>query len=184
MRYNVATAYTAYAHQITTSTTNTLYRSITDYALTVCLREGVNPSNAEDIAQEVTIAVWARLSSFNYRKSSFRTWLHRITLDRIAEAYRKHARSGRDSQTLSDDQAHHEASGDAPRDDPHRTLLLDIRDTAGPNADLMDRVIALGDVPKAAASLDITTRAANQRLKRVGANYLRSSEQIDPTSVG
>jgi RNA polymerase sigma-70 factor (ECF subfamily) len=179
MRYNVATAYAAYSHQITTSTTNTLYRSITDYALTVCLREHVNPTDAEDIAQEVTIAVWARLNSFNYRKSSFRTWVHRITLDRIADAHRKQARTERDGQKFFDDQADQDASEVAPRDDPHRTLLLDIRDTAGPSADLMDRVIALGDVPKAAASLDITTRAANQRLKRVGAKYLAASEQID-----
>ena len=48
-----------------------------------------NREQAEDILQEVFIAVWNSGKSFNPKKASFVTWLHKITMNRCIDSHRK-----------------------------------------------------------------------------------------------
>jgi RNA polymerase sigma-70 factor (ECF subfamily) len=47
-----------------------------------------NRSDSEDLAQEIFIHVFSKLSSFKHQ-SSFSTWIHRITINKCNDWYRK-----------------------------------------------------------------------------------------------
>jgi len=51
-----------------------------DFIYNVAIRFLLNPADAQDLTQEVVIKVITKLSSYN-NKSSFRTWLYRITFN-------------------------------------------------------------------------------------------------------
>lgn len=50
-----------------------------------------NEADAEDLAQEVILQVWRRLSTFRF-ESGFRTWLTRVTINEVLQAYRQDRR--------------------------------------------------------------------------------------------
>lgn len=44
---------------------------------------------ADDILQEVFVTVWNSINKYNPKKAKFITWLHRITMNRCIDYYRK-----------------------------------------------------------------------------------------------
>ncbi|MGB5552960.1 MAG: sigma-70 family RNA polymerase sigma factor [Thermoanaerobaculia bacterium] len=59
-----------------------LYRQHVSKIYGLCLRMCANPAKAEDLTQEAFIRAWQKLGSFR-RQSSFRTWLHRLTVNLV-----------------------------------------------------------------------------------------------------
>jgi RNA polymerase sigma-70 factor (ECF subfamily) len=50
-----------------------------------------NQADSDDLAQEVVLKVWRRLSTFRW-ESSFRTWMTRVAINEVLQAYRQHQR--------------------------------------------------------------------------------------------
>src|ERR1700693_1803464 len=52
--------------------------------------DGMAPNgvDADDLQQEVLLKVWRRLSTFR-AKSSFRTWMTRVAINEVLQAYRR-----------------------------------------------------------------------------------------------
>jgi len=65
----------------------------------LCLRMTQNPSEAEDLAQEVFIQLFRKIGSFR-GESAFTTWLHRLTVNQVLMHFRK--RGVRMEQTTED----------------------------------------------------------------------------------
>lgn len=49
----------------------------------IAFRMVANPADAEDITQEILLKMITRLSIYNYKKASFRTWLYRIMVNHV-----------------------------------------------------------------------------------------------------
>ena len=65
-----------------------LIRRHQDYIYNVALRMVLNPLDAEDLTQEVLVKVITKLSQFQ-GKSSFQTWLYRITFNHFLNTKKK-----------------------------------------------------------------------------------------------
>jgi RNA polymerase sigma-70 factor, ECF subfamily len=54
----------------------------------ICLRMTGNPTEAEDLTQDVFVLVFRKLGSFR-GESAFTTWLHRLTVNQVLMHFRK-----------------------------------------------------------------------------------------------
>lgn len=52
-------------------------------------RLGLEPGRAEDVAQEVMVAVWRKAGSFDRRKANASTWIFRIARNRRIDLFRR-----------------------------------------------------------------------------------------------
>jgi RNA polymerase sigma-70 factor, ECF subfamily len=66
----------------------TLYERHHRRVYSLCLRMLANPTEAEDLAQEVFIQLFRKLGSFR-GESAFTTWLHRLTVNHVLMHFRK-----------------------------------------------------------------------------------------------
>ncbi|HUT74468.1 MAG TPA: RNA polymerase sigma factor [Armatimonadota bacterium] len=71
-----------------TAALDELYRRHGDYVYTLCLNLCGNPDDAQDLLQETFVRAWRGLPKFVGR-SSFSTWLYRITVNVTREARRR-----------------------------------------------------------------------------------------------
>jgi DNA-directed RNA polymerase specialized sigma24 family protein len=151
---------------------NLLAAEVTRYSVTVCRRRMISLADAEEIAQDTALNINQKISQYNPARSSFRTWVHRCVLDQVCihrrkgEAHAKTATSMTPSPTQKARIDH--------------TLIQQIRLVAGDNAQLVDAVLATGDISAAARKLGITVLAAQKRLKRIGAK-INLGEWSKPT---
>lgn len=65
-----------------------LYERYKNYVYSVCLRMCKDPPLAEDLTQDVFFHVWRKLGSFR-GQALFRTWLYRVTINRVFLHFRK-----------------------------------------------------------------------------------------------
>ena len=84
------------------------------------VRYRIPPTDVEDVAQEVFLAVINSLSSFR-GKAKFSTWLWRITDNKITEYYRKRARK---KETMQVDLIHAEHKGDGSNSSSLEDIVL------------------------------------------------------------
>ncbi len=97
-----------------------LYERHNRRVYSLCLRMTQNPSEAEDLAQEVFIQLFRKIGSFR-GESAFTTWLHRLTVNQVLMHFRK--RSVKLEQTTEE--------GETPiqvvtgTDDPARMPVVD-----------------------------------------------------------
>jgi RNA polymerase sigma-70 factor (ECF subfamily) len=68
-----------------------LYRTYVGRVYALCLRLCGEPARAEDLTQEVFVRVWEKIDAFAGR-SSFYTWLYRLTVNRVTDAMRAELR--------------------------------------------------------------------------------------------
>jgi RNA polymerase sigma-70 factor (ECF subfamily) len=66
----------------------TLYERHHRRVYSLCLRMVANPTEAEDLAQEVFVQLFRKLGSFR-GESAFTTWLHRLTVNHVLMHFRK-----------------------------------------------------------------------------------------------
>jgi RNA polymerase sigma-70 factor (ECF subfamily) len=76
-----------------------LYRRHFRRVYSLCLRMTSNPSQAEDLTQEVFIQVFNKIGSFR-GDSAFTTWIHRIAVNQVLMHFRK--RSTKSELTTDD----------------------------------------------------------------------------------
>ena len=76
-----------------------LYERHNRRVYSLCLRMTSNPTEAEDLAQEVFIQLFRKIGSFR-GESAFTTWLHRLTVNQVLMHFRK--RSVRDEKTTEE----------------------------------------------------------------------------------
>lgn len=67
---------------------NELIKSIQPFIYNVALKYTGNPNDADDLTQEVLVKIITNLSSFK-AKSSFQTWVYRITVNQFLHTARK-----------------------------------------------------------------------------------------------
>lgn len=75
-----------------------IYDGMVDYVWNVVCRMGVPPSDAEDVVQEVFVAVYRRLAEFEGR-SQLKTWVFRIAVHFVQHYFRTHGRKPGDRAT-------------------------------------------------------------------------------------
>ena len=66
-----------------------LYERYKNYVYSLCLRMCKDPSLAEDLTQDIFFHVWKKMASFK-GQALFRTWLYRVTINRVLLHFRKH----------------------------------------------------------------------------------------------
>ena len=76
-----------------------LYRRHFRRVYALCLRMTGNPTQAEDLTQEVFIQVFNKIGSFR-GDSAFTTWIHRITVNQVLMHFRKRSTK---SEVTTDD---------------------------------------------------------------------------------
>jgi len=128
-----------------------------------------NQADSEDVAQEVVIKVWRRLSTFR-EESSFRTWMTRIAINEVLHSYRQHHR-------LPDYRSPHDFRAvPSPADSPQQAFirLQEIQAVRNAVRDLPNkyrRVLILRDLEELTAGqtaqmLESTVPAVKTRLFR------------------
>ena len=109
-----------------------LYERHNRRVYSLCLRMTANPTEAEDLAQEVFIQLFRKIGSFR-GESAFTTWLHRLTVNQVLMHFRK--RGVRLEQTTEE--------GEVP--------VQIVKGTENPNAmPVVDRIAldkAIGQLP-------------------------------------
>ncbi len=71
-----------------------IYKSASSFVYNVALRTARNREDAQEITQEVFLKVFKNLRDFRF-KSSFKTWLYRITVNTALNALKKAAHERR-----------------------------------------------------------------------------------------
>lgn len=61
------------------------------------VRLGLEQSQAEELAQEVMVAVWRKAASFDRRQASVSTWIYRIARNRRIDLFRREKRAELDA---------------------------------------------------------------------------------------
>jgi DNA-directed RNA polymerase specialized sigma24 family protein len=152
-----------YVADPTEANLNRLLAGVTAYARILCRNRSVMAEDAAEVAQDTSLTCWTKLNQYDATRSSFRTWVHRLTLDQVsihrrkAEAYSK------------DVEAHSPANVNPPQPATYSRRIHDVRKAAGDNANLIDLMLVHGDVATAARHLCITPLAVQRRLRRIGA---------------
>ena len=88
-----------------------LYKSHSRRVYAVCLRMLKNPSDAEDVTQQVFLQLFRKIGAFR-GDSALSTWLHRLTVNAVLMHIRR--RKPEDTHTCSSD--HATTEGEAPRE--------------------------------------------------------------------
>jgi len=87
------------------------------------MRLGLEPAQAEEVSQEVMVAVWRKAASFDSRQASVATWIFRIARNRRIDAFRRDQRSALDAHDPAF-QPEPEAAPDAATETAQREAQL------------------------------------------------------------
>ena len=68
-----------------------IYDSAASYVYTVSLKVTYNREDAEEVTQDVFVSLYKNIGKFQFR-SSFKTWLYRITLNRSINKWKQRKR--------------------------------------------------------------------------------------------
>lgn len=72
-----------------------LYKATSSFVYNVALRISRNSADAEEVTQDVFMKIFRNLKGFQFR-SSFKTWVYRITVNTSINHYRKFIREKKD----------------------------------------------------------------------------------------
>lgn len=116
-----------------------------------------NPSDTDDLLQEVSLKVWRHLSTFR-SESSFRTWITRVAINEVLQSYRRQRRSPV-FQPLTDLEAAASA-GESPHQSLARAdVTRTVRNAVVGLPRKYSQVLILRDLE------EVSTREAAQRLQ-------------------
>jgi RNA polymerase sigma-70 factor, ECF subfamily len=116
-----------------------IYERTVDYVWNIVCRMGVPPSDAEDVVQEVFVAVHRRLGKFEGR-AQLKTWVFSIAVHFVQHYFRTHVRKPGDRATAKGTEIH--ALADQRENGPASEVERMER------YDALDRVLARLDEPK------------------------------------
>ncbi len=148
----------------------TIYRGCAGMVYTTALRITNNRECAAEVTQEVFIAVYRKLPSFAFR-SSFTTWLYRISVNAAINQVRKRAMEkghtvAYDEQTMAEHTA--TPATDALEREPTRQLIARMLAALNPDqrACIVLRNIDGLSYEEIAITLKINVNTVRSRLKR------------------
>jgi len=147
-----------------------IYKASSGFVYSVALRIIGNTTEAEEVTQEVFVKVYGSLQGFGFR-SSFKTWLYKVTMNSALNAYNKRARElGR--------RADYDEAGSTAAVEPIADSDIDAQETEKRVQQLLDTltpehraVIVLRELEglsyeEMAAALQININTVRTRLKR------------------
>lgn len=147
-----------------------IYKAVSGFVVNVALRVVGNAEDAAEVAQDVFVKVYHNLKNFE-RRSSFKTWIYRITVN-AALNYRKsrakHARRRADyDDALEHTDPHENARDKLDREDEEKKLrvLLDSLDEDQRVCIILREIQGL-DYKEIAETLEINLNTVRSRLKR------------------
>jgi RNA polymerase sigma-70 factor, ECF subfamily len=82
-----------------------IYNIASGFVYTVARRVTRNPDNASDVTQEVFLRIYRNLKDFQFR-SSFKTWLYRITVNTAISSYNKIQKTDKRTTSYQDNLAY------------------------------------------------------------------------------
>ena len=81
-----------------------IYRTFSAYVYTLAFRVTGNKEDAEEVTQDVFVSVHRNLWKFRFR-SSLKTWIYRVSVNKAINAYRKRVRRLSRSAELDENRA-------------------------------------------------------------------------------
>jgi len=148
-----------------------VYRLTSGFVYNVALKIIHNYADAEEITQDVFMKVYRSLKDFHFR-SSFKTWLYRITVNTAINRYRSTRREKKDRvdfDTVIDIVPVAQSAGDEPLAKSDNEILLNkLLEGLNPEykACLVLREIEGLSYKEIAVSLSIPVNTVRSRLKR------------------
>ncbi|MFH1552252.1 MAG: RNA polymerase sigma factor [Candidatus Omnitrophota bacterium] len=104
-----------------------IYRTASGYVYTVALKVAGSREDAEEVTQDVFLSIHKNLKSFQFR-SSFKTWIYRITVNKAINAYRKRVKERGKKMPFDDEIAVEEIKppGVSSLDKEHQKKLVSV----------------------------------------------------------
>jgi len=165
----------------------TIYRGCAGLVYSTACRIVNNRESAAEVTREVFIAVYRKLPSFAFR-SSFTTWLYRISVNATINQARKTAREQGgivtyDEQTMAVPTM--EATDDALEREPKRQLIARLLTALNPDqrACIVLRNIDGLSYEEIAATLEINVNTVRSRLKRAREKLIAIRSREDRHAV-
>jgi len=158
-----------------------LYDVYADYVFNIALRMVRNREDAQEVTQEVFIAVFRKLKHFRFQ-ASLKTWIYRITINMAINQTKKRAKN-RD-RTVEYDDTRTAATGNALEqtiDQEHRQKLIDKLLgflTPEQRACVVLRNIEGLSYKQIAQTLNIDINAVRSRLKRSREKLLSQRKEV------
>lgn len=84
-----------------------IYRIASSYVYTIAFRVTSSREDAQEVTQDVFLSVHKNLKKFQF-KSSFKTWIYRITTNTAINAYRKRSKERGRKVSFDDDISTHD----------------------------------------------------------------------------
>ncbi|MBN1688434.1 MAG: RNA polymerase sigma factor [Candidatus Omnitrophica bacterium] len=147
-----------------------IYKSASGFVYSVALRVIQDRADAEEVTQDVFIKVYKHLSSFESR-SSFKTWLYRITvntaLNYTKKIQKERLRRRNDERILENQEVPAEAENRLDQEDKEKAVQV-LLSTLNPDqrACIVLREIEGLDYAQIASALGINLNTVRSRLKR------------------
>ena len=161
-----------------------IYRATSSFVYNVALRITRNSANAEEVTQDVFMKIHRNLKNFQFR-STFKTWVYRITINTAINHYRKSSKEERGRvnydniiESLPDTRVTTESISQS--DNEARLSALLNRLSPGHKACLILREIEGLSYQEMAGSLSIPVNTVRTRLKRARQALLVEAERRSP----
>ena len=102
-----------------------IYRATASYVYTISYRVLGSKEEAEEVTQDVFMSVHRNLGKFRFR-STFKTWIYRITLNKAINSYRKLSRKRKRNVPFDEsiDPEHNVTSGNEKFEREHNETLV------------------------------------------------------------
>ena len=147
-----------------------IYKATSGFVYNVAWRVTRNSQDAQEVTQDVFMKIYRNLNSFRFR-SSFRTWVYRITINTAINRYRKARRENR--ERIEYDKVKH-LVWDAPAEtagierDDNKNILHGLLDRLNPEQKtcIILREIEGLSYKDISVALNIPVNTVRSRLKR------------------
>jgi len=161
-----------------------VYRAASGFVYNVALRITRNSADAEEVTQDVFMKIYRSLESFEFR-SSFKTWVYRITVNTAINRYRRSSKDERgrvdyDGLIESIPASGSTADGAIQRDNEARLDALLGALSQDHRVCIILREIEGLSYEEIAASLNIPVNTVRSRLKRAREALLEGKKEGGP----
>ena len=161
-----------------------VYRATSNFVYNVALRITRNSANAEEVTQDVFMKIYRNLKGFGFR-STFKTWVYRITVNTAINHYRKSNKEekGRvDYDNIIESLPDNRLAREGISQKDNQSQLNALLDKLSPEhkACLILREIEGLSYQEMAGALSIPVNTVRSRLKRARQALLVEAERRSP----
>ncbi len=164
-----------------------IYKVYSGFVYSVAFRVVNNRDEAQEISQEVFLTVYRKLKSFKF-KSSFKTWIYRITVN-MAISYAKKKSKDRDRTVEYDDNSEFNrtinSAGEEIEREQQEKVISTLLETLNPDqrACIVLRSVEGLSYQEIAESLNININTVRSRLKRARETLLTKRNEMVENEV-